>query len=198
MLAGVEAGLAAVPVAHAGRSTASPEEAAEVVRMVRELLGTPWSDAATGRVDDPFTQADFIVVTPYNAQRGAVVNALTAAGLDEVRVAMVDKFQGQEAVVSIVTLTASSAADVPRGIESLINRNRLNVAIARQVGRAAGLLAGAGGAHAGDARTARGAGEVCAVGGGATGPRRSGVLLRRVPSETAPTPRQTQVLLRAP
>jgi uncharacterized protein len=131
MLAGVEPGLVAVPVPHAGRSTSSPEEAAEVVGMVRELLGTLWTDPAAGRVDEPLTQADFIVVTPYNAQRSEVMSALAAAGLGDVRVGTVDKFQGQEAVVSIVTLAASSAADVPRGMEFLINRNRLNVAISR-------------------------------------------------------------------
>jgi uncharacterized protein len=130
-LAGVEPGLVAVPVPHAGRSTSSPEEAAEVVRMVRELLGALWTDPSMGRAQDPLTQADFIVVTPYNAQRAEVVSALAAAGLGDVRVGTVDKFQGQEAVVSIVTLAASSAADVPRGMEFLINRNRLNVAISR-------------------------------------------------------------------
>ena len=43
----------------------------------------------------------------------------------------VDKFQGQEAVISIVSLAASSPEEVPRGLSFLLSRNRLNVAISR-------------------------------------------------------------------
>ena len=43
----------------------------------------------------------------------------------------VDKFQGQEAAVVLVTMCASSADEVPRGMEFLLNRNRLNVAVSR-------------------------------------------------------------------
>ena len=68
--------------------------------------------------------------------------ALDAAGLAEVRVGTVDKFQGQEAAVAIVSLAASSAADVPRGMSFLLMKNRLNVAISRaQVGRVPRVLA---------------------------------------------------------
>ena len=79
----------------------------------------------------PLTQTDLIVVTPYNAQLATVRAALDAAGLIDVPVGTVDKFQGQEAVVSIVSLAASSADDVPRGLEFLLLKNRLNVAISR-------------------------------------------------------------------
>lgn len=130
-LHGIEPGVVAVPVEHRGNSTSSPEEADAVVRLIREVLGTPWNDPDEGRRDSPLTGRDVIVVTPYNAQRAEVLAALEAAGLTDVRVGTVDKFQGQEAVVAIVTLAASSAGDVPRGLEFLINRNRLNVAISR-------------------------------------------------------------------
>jgi superfamily I DNA and/or RNA helicase len=56
---------------------------------------------------------------------------LAAAGLGDVRVGTVDKFQGAEAPVAIVSMTASSVEDIPRGIPFLLNRNRLNVAISR-------------------------------------------------------------------
>jgi len=46
-------------------------------------------------------------------------------------VGTVDKFQGREAVISIVSLAASSADDVPRGLDFLLSRNRLNVSISR-------------------------------------------------------------------
>jgi len=71
------------------------------------------------------------VVAPYNAQVELLREALGAAGYDEVPVGTVDKFQGQEAAVAIVSLAASSAFEVPRGLEFLLLANRLNVAISR-------------------------------------------------------------------
>ncbi len=47
------------------------------------------------------------------------------------RVGTVDKFQGQEADVVVYSLASSSGEDVPRGLEFLLSRNRLNVAISR-------------------------------------------------------------------
>ncbi len=51
-------------------------------------------------------------------------------------VGTVDKFQGQEAAVAIVSLAASSRGDVPRGMGFLLSRNRLNVAVSRAQWRA--------------------------------------------------------------
>ena len=61
----------------------------------------------------------------------AVEAALAAAGFPDVPVGTVDKFQGKEAAVAIVSLAASSGRDAPRGLEFLLLRNRLNVAISR-------------------------------------------------------------------
>ena len=69
---------------------------------------------------------DLVVVSPYNAQ----VNALAEA-LPGVRVGTVDKFQGQEADAVVYSMASSSGEDVPRGLEFLLSRNRLNVAISR-------------------------------------------------------------------
>lgn len=137
-LAGVDPGLRAMPIRHHGNATDSPQEAAAVVDLVQDLLGREWSDV---EVDDdgaitplparPLEQGDLIVVTPYNAQQVTVEEALAAAGYLDVRVGTVDKFQGQEAAVAIVSLAASSGRDAPRGLEFLLLRNRLNVAISR-------------------------------------------------------------------
>lgn len=135
---GVEPGLHVVPVRHHGNATESREEAAEVVRIVREVLGRSFTDIriGDGGTGDPcpprpLTQADVIVVAPYNAQQQCVEEALAGAGLAEVRVGTVDRFQGQEAAVSIVTLAASSGRDAPRGSDFLLLQNRLNVAVSR-------------------------------------------------------------------
>ena len=130
-LDGVDPGLHVVPLRHRGNATQSPEEAAEVVRLVRDLIGRTFTDNDPEATARPLAQTDLIVVTPYNAQRQLVLDALAAAGFPEVPVGTVDNFQGKEAVVSITSLAASSGRDAPRGPEFLLLQNRLNVAISR-------------------------------------------------------------------
>jgi uncharacterized protein len=74
---------------------------------------------------------DFMVVAPYNAQVRCLRQALEAAGLGDVPVGTVDKFQGREAAVVFYSMATSSAEDVPRSLDFLFSRNRLNVAISR-------------------------------------------------------------------
>ena len=127
-LAGVTPGLHPLPVAHSGNATSSVEEAEEVVGLVADLLGRPWTSAG---VTAPLGQHDVIVVAPYNAQVELLRGRLKAAGFGLVPVGTVDKFQGREAAVAIVSLAASAAEDVPRGLEFLLLANRLNVAVSR-------------------------------------------------------------------
>ncbi len=129
-LEGVAPGLHPVPVEHHGNATESTEEADEVVAIIHRLIGTAWQSAPDA-APRPLADADIIVVTPYNAQQQTLRERLDAAGLLGTRVGTVDKFQGQEAAVAIVSLAASSSRDAPRGMEFLLNRNRLNVAISR-------------------------------------------------------------------
>lgn len=68
-----------------------------------------------------------LVVAPYNLQ----VNLLRARLPEGARVGTVDKFQGQEAEVVIVSMATSGAEDMPRDASFLLSRNRLNVAISR-------------------------------------------------------------------
>src|SRR5260370_41312866 len=46
-------------------------------------------------------------------------------------VGTVDKFQGQEAPVCLVSMTSSSADEIPRGMDFLFSLNRINVAVSR-------------------------------------------------------------------
>ena len=128
-LSGYEPGVHIVPVEHLGSSVCSHEEAAEVVRQVRSLVGLPWCDGRTGTA--PLGAEGIMVVAPYNAQVTLIARALDGAGLTGVRVGTVDRFQGQQAPVVIVSMAASSAADVPRGMGFLLSRNRVNVAVSR-------------------------------------------------------------------
>ncbi|MDJ0322442.1 TM0106 family RecB-like putative nuclease [Cryobacterium sp. PH31-AA6] len=127
-LAGVEPGLHPLAVAHTANSTSSVEEADVVVGLVADLLGRAWTSAGATM---PLEQHGVIVVAPYNAQVELIRSRLRTAGFGMVPVGTVDKFQGREAAVAIVSLAASAAADVPRGLEFLLLANRLNVAISR-------------------------------------------------------------------
>jgi predicted RecB family nuclease len=135
---GVEPGVHPVPIRHHGNATQSPEEAAEVVDIVRRLVGHGWHDTDADAGDSarmkpprPLAPSDIIVVTPYNAQQVMVEEALAEAGYADVPVGTVDRFQGQEAAVAVVSLAASSGRDAPRGLEFLLLQNRLNVAVSR-------------------------------------------------------------------
>ena len=138
-LQGVAPGVVSYPVEHAGCSVRSVQEAHAVVDCVRELLGREWVPAA-GAEPRPLAAEDCIVVAAYNAQVDCVREALIAAGLADssgagVRVGTVDKFQGQEAAVVLVSL-ASSRVDSGRGAGFVLSPNRLNVAVSRGQWRA--------------------------------------------------------------
>jgi uncharacterized protein len=124
------AGLRTVAVPHEGNTNASPEEAAAVAELVREILTGEWQDKDGSRF--PLTSKDVLVVTPYNSQIRAIRRALADAGCPaEVLVGTVDKFQGREAPISIYSMATSSADEAPRGLEFLYDPHRLNVATSR-------------------------------------------------------------------
>ncbi len=108
-------GLRWLAVEHEGRRQDSSEEVDRVAQEVDRLL-------AAGVAAD-----EIKVVSPYNAQ----VNLLRERLPVEVAVGTVDKFQGQEALVVLYSMASSSGDDIPRGLEFLLSRNRLNVAISR-------------------------------------------------------------------
>ena len=120
LIDGHEPGLITVPVKHHGNSTSSEEEAAEVLRLVKSLYR-------------PDEQNSVLVVAAYNAQVDLLRQTLDQAGFteDKVMVGTVDKFQGREGMAVIYSFAASSSFDAPRGLEFLLDRNRLNVAISR-------------------------------------------------------------------
>jgi uncharacterized protein len=123
------AGLRWVEVPHDGNTNASPEEAAKVVEIVKSLVSREWINEEGER--RPIAPDDVRVVSPYNAHRLLIDELLAKAGLSGVPVGTVDKFQGQEAAVSIYTMATSRPDDAPRGMGFLYSLNRLNVATSR-------------------------------------------------------------------
>ena len=121
------AGVRLVKADHTGADSLSAEEAHQVAALVRALVesGSTWVDR--DGVERPVGYPDILVVAPYNAQVGAIAALLPP----DARVGTVDKFQGQEAPVSIYSMTSSSPEDAPRGMSFLYSRNRLNVATSR-------------------------------------------------------------------
>ncbi|MCM0639559.1 TM0106 family RecB-like putative nuclease [Cellulomonas wangsupingiae] len=130
-LDGVPPGVHGVLVDHDGNAVASPQEADVVVRLVADLVGRTWRDPRAPQPERALAPQDVLVVAAYNAQVWTVRQALDAAGFTGTRVGTVDRFQGQEAPVVLVTTAASSPAHVPRGLDFLLDRNRLNVAVSR-------------------------------------------------------------------
>jgi uncharacterized protein len=118
-------GICWVPMVHEDCSQKSEAEAARIAKLYASLLDQQWNNK------DDVTRAmsvqDILVVTPYNMQVNLLKSVLPAGA----RVGTVDKFQGQEAAVVLVSMTTSTAEDVSRGLEFLYSRNRLNVAISR-------------------------------------------------------------------
>jgi uncharacterized protein len=120
------AGLVYVPVAHDGNQARATEEVDAVAGLVDALTAPGVRYRNADGDEQPLARADLMVVAPYNAQ----VTALTER-LPGVRVGTVDKFQGQQAPVVIVSLTTSTPEDAPRGMDFLYSANRLNVATSR-------------------------------------------------------------------
>jgi uncharacterized protein len=118
-------GLVYRPVDHQANGQLSREEGAEVAAAIAELVGTEYTDDKG--VTRPLGLADVLVVTPYNAQ----VRTIRQLVPEDVRVGTVDKFQGQEAPVVIVSLASSSGEEAPRGLGFVFNKNRINVATSR-------------------------------------------------------------------
>jgi predicted RecB family nuclease len=120
------AGLRAVAVPHDGCSQASEAEA-DVIKVLCEQLVSSGATVTDdhGRIR-PLTRDDILIVAPYNLARRCLEERLPGF-----RVGTVDKFQGQEAPVVFFAMTCSSGDDVPRGLDFLFDRNRLNVAVSR-------------------------------------------------------------------
>jgi uncharacterized protein len=120
-----QAGLRFVFVESTTCTQRNPNEAQRLAKTYAALIGQRWI-GPDGVVRTIGTQ-DILVVSPYNMQVELLRRVLPPGA----RVGTVDKFQGQEAAVVLISMATSSGDDLPRNIEFLYSRNRLNVAISR-------------------------------------------------------------------
>jgi predicted RecB family nuclease len=122
-----EAGIVFVPVIHDGNAQGSDEEAGIIQKIVDELRGRDITDKDGNICRQVTIHNDILFVTPYNLQVRKLAHLLP----DGARVASVDKFQGQEAPIVIISMCASPGEFGSRGMEFLLDKNRLNVAVSR-------------------------------------------------------------------
>jgi uncharacterized protein len=118
-------GLRWLSVEHEGNRASSIEEADRIAAELEVLIGGTFTDR--GGNEHRLGWDDVLVVTPYNAQARCLRRRLGPRA----RIGTVDKFQGQEAPVVFFSMATSSGDDLPRNLEFLFSRNRLNVAISR-------------------------------------------------------------------
>lgn len=117
-------GISFLRTRHEGCLQSSEEEAAVVAELVEALTQQSLHEAGAVR---QLNNADILVVAPYNMQ----VNLLRQLLPPDVLVGTVDKFQGQEAPIVILSMTTSRGSEAPRGTAFLFNKNRFNVAVSR-------------------------------------------------------------------
>jgi uncharacterized protein len=113
-------------IAHTGNQSSSLEEADAVRNLITQFMASSPTWINREGIESIITLDDILIIAPYNAQVFELQTRLPGA-----RVGTVDKFQGQEAPLVIYSMTTSSRADAPRGMEFLYSLNRLNVASSR-------------------------------------------------------------------
>jgi predicted RecB family nuclease len=118
-------GIVFLPVAHDGNSQRSSEEAEMIKALYASLLEQRFRDKE-GK-ERRMGPENVLVVAPYNSQ----VNLLKSVLPPGARVGTIDKFQGQQAEAVLISMATSSGDYLPRNIEFLYDKNRLNVAISR-------------------------------------------------------------------
>ena len=110
---------------HEDRTQTSDEEYQVISKIMKQLLASKFVDK-DHKVRD-LTIEDILIVSPYNAQ----VNYLKERLDKNSRVGTVDKFQGQESPICLISMTTSDIENLPRNKKFFFNRNRLNVAVSR-------------------------------------------------------------------
>jgi predicted RecB family nuclease len=113
-------------ISHEGNVNSSEEEIDEIKQIVTDLLSDGMTYVNKDLESKPITANDIKIISPYNAQVQALMEAIPG-----IEVGTVDKFQGQEAPIIIYSVATSSPEEAPRGMEFLYSPNRFNVAVSR-------------------------------------------------------------------
>ena len=120
-----ENGVYFAPIPHEDCSQKCEPEALAIQDLYSRLLKLKFNDGVNPQ--KPLTKDDILIVTPFNMQVACLEGLLGS----DARIGTVDKFQGQEAPVVLISMVSSDSESVPRGYEFLFSPNRLNVAVSR-------------------------------------------------------------------
>ena len=110
---------------HKNRAQTCVEEFEIIKKLMDQLIGCKFKDYDNS--ERKILISDILIVSPFNAQ----VNFLKSRLHKDAQCGTIDKFQGMEAPITIISMTSSSVDDLPRNKKFFFNRNRLNVAISR-------------------------------------------------------------------
>ena len=123
-----DSGIHFIQMDHENNVQTSIEEFDAVLKLMKQLLGLDYEDNGKKR---KLSIEDFLIISPYNTQVNLLISKLEEAKIKNPKVGTIDKFQGQEAPITIISMTSSDSDSLPRNKEFFFNRNRLNVAISR-------------------------------------------------------------------
>ena len=115
-------------MSHSNNVQTSIEEFEVVKDLMKEMIGLEFDDQGKIR---KLTKDDFLIISPYNTQVNLLISKLEESKIKNPRVGTIDKFQGQEAPITIISMTSSDSDSLPRNKDFFFSRNRLNVAISR-------------------------------------------------------------------
>jgi uncharacterized protein len=110
---------------HSDNSQKSEEECQIIKKLYEDFIGADFIDL--NQKKRTINHQDILIISPYNVQ----VNYLKSELDEKAQVGTIDKFQGQEAPIVIISMTSSDPENLPRDKTFFFNRNRLNVAISR-------------------------------------------------------------------
>ncbi|MFT5815308.1 MAG: superfamily I DNA and/or RNA helicase, partial [Psychroserpens sp.] len=118
-------GILPITVKHKGNRQSSEEEVIKIQQLIDELKTGTFTNSK-GEVS-PISDANILIIAPYNMQ----VNLLKEKLKGNLRIGTIDKFQGQEAPIVIISMAVSDVAESSRGLDFVFDINRLNVAVSR-------------------------------------------------------------------
>jgi predicted RecB family nuclease len=118
-------GILPITVNHQGNTQSSEEEVLKIQQLIAELkTGTFTNNEG---IVSPIRDENILVIAPYNMQ----VNLLKEKLKGDLKIGTIDKFQGQEAPIVIISMAVSDVAESSRGLDFVFDINRLNVAVSR-------------------------------------------------------------------
>ena len=123
-----KSGIHYIEMDHKNNVQTSIEEFEVVRDLIKDMVGLEFDDKGSKR---KLTIEDFLIISPYNTQVNMLISKLEEAKIYNPKVGTIDKFQGQQAPITIISMTSSDSDSLPRNKEFFFDRNRLNVAISR-------------------------------------------------------------------